>query len=130
MKLLSCRHLKRHNVSWCVFLWFIFSLITSIEQVCNYHVLTYGFLTTYTQGLQQIFCENQPTLYLVSHGAECVMLNKKFYKDHVDANMAQRLKQKVCRRHITKPQYVKCSQMDAFRIFYIKMSRLMTNPTK
>ena len=47
------------------------------------------------QGLQQVFCESQPSLYLVSHGAECVMLNKKFYKDHIDPNMAQRLKQQV-----------------------------------
>ena len=47
------------------------------------------------QGLQQVFCESQPLLYLVSHGAECVMLNKKFYKDHIDPNMAQRLKQQV-----------------------------------
>ena len=59
-------------------------------------LLSYRFIKLDSlQGLQQIFCENQPSLFLVSHGAECVMLNKKFYKDHVDANMTQRLKQQV-----------------------------------
>ncbi|XP_053378430.1 uncharacterized protein LOC128548071 [Mercenaria mercenaria] len=46
-------------------------------------------------GIQHTLIENQPSLILVSGGAECVMLNKKFYKEHIDPNMMQNLKQQT-----------------------------------
>lgn len=46
-------------------------------------------------GIQQVLLENQPSMILVSGGAECVMLNKKFYKEHIDPNTLQKLKQQI-----------------------------------
>ncbi|XP_060558427.1 uncharacterized protein LOC132718728 isoform X2 [Ruditapes philippinarum] len=46
-------------------------------------------------GVQHTLLENQPSLILVSGGAECVMLNKKFYKEQIDPNMMQNLKQQI-----------------------------------
>ncbi|KAL4226762.1 hypothetical protein ACF0H5_014742 [Mactra antiquata] len=46
-------------------------------------------------GIQQVLLENQPSLILVSGGAECVMLNKKFYKENIDSNSLQKLKQQI-----------------------------------
>lgn len=52
-------------------------------------------VTIFLQGIQHTLLENQPSLILVSGGAECIMLNKKFYKEHIDPNMMQKLKQQV-----------------------------------
>ncbi|XP_052212325.1 uncharacterized protein LOC127831379 isoform X1 [Dreissena polymorpha] len=46
-------------------------------------------------GIQQVLIESQPSLTLVSAGAECILLNKKFFKEHVDPNMLQKLKSQV-----------------------------------
>ena len=65
------------------------------------HILVYtnfNVLLIYFQGIQQLFLEDQPGLFLVSAGAECVMLNKKIYKDLVNPNMAQNIKQQVGRK--------------------------------
>eukprot|EP00794_Sanderia_malayensis_P008979 gene8979-9937_t len=46
-------------------------------------------------GLQSIFCDNQPSLSLVSNGAECIMVQKKFYLEHCPETLKARLRKKV-----------------------------------
>ncbi|XP_052780993.1 uncharacterized protein LOC128217708 isoform X2 [Mya arenaria] len=46
-------------------------------------------------GIQQLLTDNQPSLALVSGGAECIMINKRFFKDNCDPNVLQALRQQV-----------------------------------
>ncbi|KAK3605846.1 hypothetical protein CHS0354_002481 [Potamilus streckersoni] len=46
-------------------------------------------------GLAQIFFEDQPSLILVSNGAECVMLSKKVYRENCSPALLEELRQEV-----------------------------------
>ncbi|KAL3851983.1 hypothetical protein ACJMK2_015672 [Sinanodonta woodiana] len=46
-------------------------------------------------GLAQVFFEDQPSMILVSNGAECVMLSKKVYRENCSPALLERLRQEV-----------------------------------
>ena len=47
------------------------------------------------QGLADIVLGDQPSLCLVSNGAECIMLKKDFYMDHCPQSLLRKLLQIV-----------------------------------
>ncbi|ELU07683.1 hypothetical protein CAPTEDRAFT_189052 [Capitella teleta] len=47
-------------------------------------------------GLAHLMHDNQPSFSLVSNGAECILINKKFYLDNVDKHLMNALRMKVC----------------------------------
>ena len=48
-----------------------------------------------TQGLSQMIHDDQPTFSLVSNGAECILINKKFYMDNVSKELMNVLRMEV-----------------------------------
>ncbi|XP_065065913.1 uncharacterized protein LOC135691855 [Rhopilema esculentum] len=46
-------------------------------------------------GLHSIFCDSQPSLSLVSNGAECIMVSKKFYLEHCTESLKGKLRKWV-----------------------------------
>lgn len=47
------------------------------------------------QGLSQLIHEDQPTFSLVSNGAECILINKRFYMDNVTKDLMNTLRMEV-----------------------------------
>ena len=47
--------------------------------------------TVVLQGLADIILGPQPSFCLISNGAECVMINKEFYKEHCPQALLRKL---------------------------------------
>ena len=47
--------------------------------------------TVVLQGLADIILGPQPSFCLISNGAECVMINKEFYKEHCPQALIRKL---------------------------------------
>lgn len=47
-------------------------------------------------GLADLILEDQPSFTVVSNGADCVLVNKQFYKDHASEKLLRKMRQDLC----------------------------------
>lgn len=47
----------------------------------------------YLQGLADVVLMGQPSMCLVSNGAECIMINKEFFQEHCSQKLQRKLLQ-------------------------------------
>lgn len=52
-------------------------------------------MTVLKQGISTTLFIDQPSLYLVSNGAECIMINKSLYQQHCPRRLMQKLRTQV-----------------------------------
>ena len=59
----------------------------------------YILLCIWTKGLADSIFSKQPDFSLISNGAECIMIDKRFYFDHVPQLLMNRLRDDVSHQH-------------------------------
>lgn len=47
-------------------------------------------------GIADLMLDNQPSLIILSNGADCVLISKSFYKQHCSEKLQRQLKQDIC----------------------------------
>lgn len=61
----------------------------------NCILINYYYLLV-IQGLADMFCGQQTNFSLVSKGAECIVVNKKFYMENITESLQRFLRRQVC----------------------------------
>ena len=68
-------------------------------------------MSSFEQGLAEMLFEGQPNFSLVSNGAECVMIEKKFFMEHATYKHIVKLREAVSSRKILLLQQMHWSFM-------------------
>lgn len=50
----------------------------------------------FLKGLSDFLFSDQPSCYIISNGAECLQISKKFYLDNASQDVLDKLRQQVC----------------------------------
>ena len=95
--LFKCQDTKYHAHFFC---WSYFQFIIL------YHVPLLCF-----QGVTSTIFENQPSLNVVSNGADCLLLSKQFFTKHCSEKMLTRLKEQVCYMNTVDENHCKCDRL-------------------
>ena len=76
----------------------------SFVNLCHVSVLRF-------QGVTSTIFKNQPSLHVVSNGADCLLLSKQFFTKHCSEKMLTRLKEQVCYMNTVDENHCKCDRL-------------------
>ena len=68
---------------------------SGISFVHKVYGLKFGLMLCFAKGLSDVLFDAQPSFSVISNGAECILLSKKFYREHATPKMLTRLRREV-----------------------------------
>ena len=80
---------------FCTILFWDLGDVSWISFVHKVYGLKFGLMLCFAKGLSDVLFDAQPSFSVISNGAECILLSKKFYREHATSRMLTQLRRQV-----------------------------------